>query len=172
MITFTDFLKANGFPTDVTEIGAQQIRDFILHLKQVKAYKHHPFTRPQDKGLSGHAVNCYLMTVRAFYSWLIREEIVLSNPFVKVRIPKPSIKVIPTFSESQIQALVGVITTSTPVGYRDWTMILTLLDTGLRANELVSLRLEDGVVKVCGKGGKERAVPIGARVQRAMWKYL
>jgi len=56
-------------------------------------------------------------------------------------------------------------------------MILMLLDTGLRASELVNLSLEDvnlddGVVKVYGKGDKERVVPIGARVQRAIWNYL
>jgi len=42
--TFRDFLKANGFPTDVAEIGAQELREFILHLQQVKAFEHHPFT--------------------------------------------------------------------------------------------------------------------------------
>ncbi len=163
-----DFLKANGFPTDVAEIGAQELREFILHLQQVKAYKYHPFTRPQDKGLSGHAINCYLRAIRAFWSWLGREEIILSNPFAKVRIPKAPKKVIPTFSESQMQALLGVIHTPTPVGFRDWTMILTLLDTGLRASELVGLtvknvNLDDGIVKVNGKGAKERIVPTGAR---------
>ena len=101
----------------------------------------------------------------------------MSNPFAKVRIPKAPQKVIPTFSESQIQALLGVIHTPTPVGFRDWTMVLTLLDTGLRASELVGLtvknvNLDDGIVKVYGKGAKERIVPIGARVQKAIWKYL
>lgn len=143
----------------------------------MKAYEHHPFTSPQDKGLSGHAINCYLRAIRAFWSWLVHEETILSNPFAKVRIPKPPKKVIPSFSESQIQALLGVIRTSTPVGFRDWTMILTLFDTGMRASELVNLKLEDvnlndGIVKVYGKGAKERIVPIGARVQRAIWKYL
>ena len=175
--TLRDFLEAKGFSSGVTEIGTQELREFILHLQQVKAFERHRFTRPQNKGLSGHAINCYLRAVRAFWSWLVREEIILSNPFAKVRIPKPPRKLIPTFSESQIQALLGVIHTSNPVGFRDWTMILTLLDTGLRASELVGLavkdvNLDDGIVKVNGKGAKERIVPIGSRVQRAIWKYL
>jgi len=170
-------LEAKGFSTDVTEIRPQELREFILHLQQVKAFEHHRFAKPQDKGLSGHAINCYLRAVRAFWSWLVREEIIISNPFDKVRIPKAPTKVIPTFSENQIQGLLGVIHTSTPNGFRDWTMILALLDTGLRASELVGLtlnevNLEDGIVKVKGKGAKERIVPIGARVQRAIWKYL
>jgi len=70
-----------------------------------------------------------------------------------------------------------VIDTSRSAGFRAWTTILILLDTGLRANELVGLtlnevNLEDGIVKVYGKGAKERIVPIGARVQRAIWKYF
>jgi len=175
--TFRDFLEASGFSTDVADIGAQELREFILYLQQVKAYTHHPFTRPQDKGLSGHAINCYLRAVRAFWSWLVRDEIIQSNPLAKVRIPKPPRKVIPTFSESQIRALLGVIDRSRPTGFRDWTIILTLLDTGLRASELAGLKvkdinLDDGVVMVYGKGSKQRMVPIGARVQRAMWKYL
>ncbi|GAG37852.1 unnamed protein product, partial [marine sediment metagenome] len=175
--TLRDFLESSGFSTDVAEIGAQELREFILHLQQVKAFEHHPYTRPQDRQLSGHAINCYLRAIRAFWSWLIRDEIILSSPFAKVRIPKPPKKVIPTFSESQLQALLGMIHTSTPIGFRDWSIILMLLDTGIRASELVGLtvknvNLDDGIVKVNGKGTKERIVPIGARVQRAIWKYL
>jgi len=93
--TLRDFLEAKGFPTDVVEIGTLELREFILHLQQVKAFEHHRFVKPQGKGLSGHAVNCYLRAIRAFWSWLIREEITLSNPFARVRIPKPPKKVIP-----------------------------------------------------------------------------
>ena len=141
--TLRDFLETKEFSTDACEIGTLELREFILHLQQVKAFEHHRFAKPQEKGLSGHAINCYLRAVRAFWSWLVREEVILSNPFVKVRIPKAPTKVIPTFSENQIQSLLGVIHTSTPAGFRDWTMILTLLDTGLRASELINLGLED-----------------------------
>jgi site-specific recombinase XerD len=83
------FLEARRYPADVTEIGAQELREFILHLQQVRAFEHHPFNKPTDKGLSGYAVNCYLRAIRAFWSWLVREEIIMSSPFSKVRIPKP-----------------------------------------------------------------------------------
>ena len=100
--SFTHFLSAKGFPTDVTEIGYQEIREFILHLQSVKAYGRHPFTSQLDRGLSGHTINCYLRSLRAFWSWLVRDEILLSSPFAKIRIPKAPRKVIPTFSESQL----------------------------------------------------------------------
>jgi len=177
LTVFENFLDQEGLPTDVTQVGVQELRRFILYLQGVKAYREHPFTKTQSNGLTGHTINCYLRAIRAFWGWLVSEEIIATNPFAKVRIPKAPRKVIPTFSESQIQALLIVIDTHTPAGFRDWTIILMLLDTGLRASELVGLKLkdinlDDGVVKVYGKGSKERIVPIGARVQRAMWKYL
>ena len=172
-----EFLEANDLPTDVTLIGARELRRFILHLQEVKAWTGHPYIRPRDRGLSGHSVNCYLRSIRAFWSWLVSEEVIHSSPWIKVKIPKPPKKVIPAFSEAQIRALLGAIDRSTREGFRDWTVILTLLDTGLRVTELTNLRLEDvdldeGVLKVCGKGAKERMVPIGARVQRALWRYV
>ena len=174
---FQSFLRSNRLPTDARHIGSQEIRAFILYLQQVRAFEHHRYTKPQTKGLSGHAVNTYLRSIRAFWSWLVREEVITSNPFSKVRVPKPPKKVIHTFSEKQLNAIFKSIDTATPSGSRDYAMILMLLGTGLRASELVGLtmdnvNLEDGMVKVFGKESKERVVPFGAKVQRALWKYL
>ena len=171
------FLRINGLSADVTQLSAHQIREFIQYLQQAPAFENHRYTKPQARGLSGHAINCYLRAIRAFWSWMVREEIIYSNPFAKVTIPKAPRKVIPAFSESQLQALLGAIDSSTPAGFRDSTMIMVLLDSGLRASELLgltvtNLNLDDGVVKVNGKGGKERMVPIGARVRRMIWRYL
>ena len=175
--TLKDFLESREYSTGVIEIGARELREFIFHLQQVRAFEHHPFTKPQTKGLSGHAINCYLRAIRAFWSWLVRDEVITSNPFTKIKIPKPPKKVIATFSDNQLIAILKSINTSTLAGFRDWTMILMLLDTGLRVSELTGLavanvNLEDGLMKVYGKGNKERVVPIGATVQKAVWKYL
>ncbi len=177
LTTLKGFLASREYSTDVTEIGVNELREFILHLQQVRAFEHRPSIRPQARGLSGHAVNTYLRSIRAFWSWLVREEIITSNPFSRVKIPKPPKKMIATFSERQLATLLKVINTATPAGFRDWAMILMLIDTGLRASELAGLtlkdiNLDDGLLKVYGKGNKERVVPIGARVQRALWKYL
>jgi len=174
---FRRFLNSKGYSIDVVDISAREIREFILHLQQIITFEHHPITRPQNKGLSGHSINCYLRAIRAFWSWLVVEEFIITNPFTKVKFPKPPKKVIATFSTKQITSILKTINTSTPAGFRDYTMILMLLDTGLRASELVGLtfdnvNLEDGMVKVFGKGSKERFVPIGAKVQKILWKYL
>ena len=94
-----------------------------------------------------------------------------------MKIPRPARKIIPTFSDFQIQQLLNVIDTRVPEGYRNYTIILTLLDTGMRVSELCHLKvdniwLEDGMLKVLGKGNKERLIPIGKRVQRLLWRYI
>ena len=142
-----------------------------MHFHGKRCFSYHRFNRALERGLSGHTINTYLRSIRAFWSWLVREGIVDANPFDKLRIPKPPRKVIPSFSADQIEQLLGTIDISTPEGYRDQTIILTLLDTGLRVSELAGatlddMGLEEGLIKVTGKGNKERIVPIWKRVRK------
>jgi len=174
---FQDFLTSQGISTDVTQISHHEIRAFILYLRQKRCFSNHRFNHTLGRGLSGHTINCYLRSLRIFFSWLISEDIIEGNPFDRVKIPRPPRKLIPTFSGSQIQHLLNAIDTRTAEGYRDYTTILTLLDTGLRVSELCGLKLdnlwlEDGVLKVLGKGNKERLIPIGKQVQRLLWRYI
>jgi site-specific recombinase XerD len=171
------FLERRADSTDVTRIGPEEIREFIGYLQNTKAFMEHPFTRPQQKGLTGHTINCYLRAVRAFWGWLLAEEFIETNPFDKIVISKPPKKVVTPFSEEQIRALLNIIDTKSAIGFRDWTIILTLLDTGMRVSELTDLKLDDvnlaqRCLKVRGKGNKERIVPFGISVQRAIAKYL
>ena len=96
---FNDFLSVNGLSTDVTQIGAREIRAFIFHLQQKSCFSNHPYSRAQQRGLSGHTINTYMRSIRAFWSWLVEEEIIKSNPFSRLKIPKPPKKVIATFSQ-------------------------------------------------------------------------
>jgi site-specific recombinase XerD len=174
---FRDFLVAAGQSPDVQQVTPRILRAYILYLQQKQCFASHRFNRPQDKGLSGHTINCYLRSLRIFFSWLVSEEIIAANPFDRVKIPRPPRKVIPVFSDSQIRDLLAAIDMSTAEGVRDYTIVLTLLDAGLRVSELCQLTLahvwlEEGMVKVLGKGNKERLVPIGRQVQRALWHYI
>jgi site-specific recombinase XerD len=172
-----DFLHSACLPTDVGDIGPWEIRAFILHLQQKRCFSNHPFSHPQERGLSSHTVNCYLRSIRAFWSWLAAEGIVDINPFTHVRLPRTQKKIIPTFSPNQVFQLFSAIDRQTPEGYRDYAIILTLLDTALRVSELIGIRMDDlwldqGLLKVLGKGGKERLIPIGREVQRVLWRYV
>ncbi len=177
MSYFQSFLTSQSINTDATRISHHEIRAFILYLQQKRCFSNHRFNHTQDRGLSGYTVNCYLRSLRVFLSWLVSEDIIECNPFDRVKIPRPPRKVIPAFSDSQFQRLLNAIDTGTAEGYRDYIIILTLLDTALRVSELCNLKLgnlwlDEGMLKVVGKGNKERLIPIGKQVQRLLWRYI
>ena len=174
---FRDYLTAQGQCTDVTQISRHQIREYTLYLQQKRCFSNHPINRTQDRGLSGHTINCYLRSLKTFFSWLVSEDVIDASPFERVKIPRSPHKVMPSFTDSQIRGLLNAINIKTAEGYRNHTIILTLLDTGLRVSELCGLKLsnlwlEDGMLKILGKGNKERLIPIGKRIQRCLWRYI
>jgi len=171
-----DFLSSEGLSTDVTQISIKEIRAFIAHLQQKRCFSNHPYSKAQQRGLSGHTINTYMRSIRAFWSWLLEEEVINNNLFSRLKIPRPPRKVITTFSQPQLESLLSVISSSAE-GYRDTVIVLTLLDTGLRVNELINLKmdnvwLEEGLIKVLGKGNKERLIPIGRQIRRLLWRYI
>jgi site-specific recombinase XerD len=97
------FLRSEGLPTNVTQIGPREIRTFILYLQQKRRFSGHPFNKTQDRGLSGHTLNCYLRSIRAFWSWLVSEEVMEANPLARLKIPKAPKKVVITFSDLQLE---------------------------------------------------------------------
>jgi site-specific recombinase XerD len=173
---FRNYLQLDGLPTKVESIGVNEIRNFILSLKEAQRFEHHPLIKNHDRKLTGHTINCYLRGLSAFWSWLLKEGFINSNPFDKIKIPKAPKKVITPFTEEQIHSLLRVINTSTAAGLRTYAMVLTFLDTGMRLGELIGLKTGDvdfrnRTVKVLGKGAKERRLPIGKRLLAALWKY-
>jgi len=97
-----------------------------------------------------------MRSIRAFWSWLVEEEIIDGNPFSRLKIPKPPKKIITTFSQHQAE-LLSSVTGGLAEGYRGVVIVLTLLETSLHVNELINLKMEDvwleeGIIKVMGKG--------------------
>ena len=125
-----------------------------------------------------------MMTVRnhvrvltAFASWLEREEYTKTNMLAKLRPPKAPRKVMQTLTPEEIARILACFNTNTATGCRNAAIMCLLLDTGLRCGELLQfkradLHLEDGWLKVMGKGQKERIVPFGNRCARLMQRYI
>lgn len=134
---FRNFLERRNFPTDVSQIHKSHIREFIGYL-QTEAR-----TPRNRKPLSGATVQGYVRTLKAFYSWATREEYIETNPVVKIPIPKAPIKLINTFSSEHIAKLLGLCHRANENGYRNLTILLLLLDSGLRVSELVYIDLSD-----------------------------
>jgi len=135
------------------------MRAFIIYLHQRRCFSNHPYSKAKLRRFPGHTINTYMRSIRAFWSWLAEEEIIESNPFSKLKIPKPPKKIITAFSQHQIDLLLSVMDGSAE-GYRGVVIGFTLLDTGLRMNELINLKMEDvwlekGLIKVLGKGPEQ-----------------
>jgi site-specific recombinase XerD len=169
---FLGFLKIKKLPTQLRQLNKDHIRVFIQYL-QTEAKTPHG-----GKPLSGYTVQGYVRTLKAFFSWATREGYLDSNPMAKIPVPKSMAKVISTFSPEQIVKLSSACQHEHGNGIRNLTMLLLMLDCGLRVSEMVSTDLEDvnlteGLIKIrAGKGGKERVVPVGSFVQKMLWKYV
>lgn len=116
-------------------------------------------------------------TLKRFYQYLVRERRVDADPTLRLEPPKRTPRFPKTLSEADVEALLAGPDVATPLGLRDRAMLETLYATGLRVSELVALRvfqvsLDAGVVRVMGKGSKERLVPLGEEAADWIAKYL
>jgi integrase/recombinase XerD len=112
------------------------------------------------------SINRRLSTLRRFYRLHAAQATTAADPTLRVKSPKLPRSLPRNLSEDQVAALLGAPDTETPLGLRDRAMLETLYATGLRVSELVGLKLSQvsldmGVVRVLGKGNKERLVPLG-----------
>ena len=118
-----------------------------------------------------------LSTLKRFYGYCLRERRVRADPTLKLDAPKRAPRFPKTLSEADVEALLAAPQVDTPLGLRDRAMLEVLYASGLRVSELVSLRtfevnLEAGVLRVLGKGSKERLVPLGEEAVHWLQKYL
>lgn len=169
---FRQYLTMKDYPYVTDQIDKVHIREFIRYL-QTEAR-----TPRGNKSLSPATIQGYVRTLKAFFSWLTREEYIRDNPMTKIPVPKAPVKVITTFNNEQITRLIQLCNKSNGLGHRNLAILLLLLDSGLRVSELTNIELDDvnlveGYIKIrCGKGNKERFVPIGSLVQKSIWKYI
>ena len=118
-----------------------------------------------------------LSALRRFYRLELEHGFVREDPTVRVRAPKKPRTLPKNLSEPQVEALLGAPDPETPLGLRDRAMLEALYATGLRVSELVGLKLgqvslDAGVVRVLGKGSKERLVPLGDEAIEWIRRYL
>ena len=128
-------------------------------------------------GRSPRSLSRYLSGIRQFYQWGLREGRIQKDPSALIESPKLGRGLPKALSEDQVESLLEAPDTETPLGLRDRTMLELMYATGLRVSELVGLELSNinrnqGVVRVMGKGGKERLVPLGEESADWLGRYL
>lgn len=119
----------------------------------------------------------FLSGARGFYQYLLDERLILENPTLQVELPQIGRSLPDTLSETDVEALLAAPDVEEVLGLRDRCMLEVLYACGLRVTELVSLRLDQlntrqGVVRVMGKGAKERLVPMGETALDWLTRYL
>jgi integrase/recombinase XerD len=130
-----------------------------------------------ELGLNPRSMARIISGLKTFYKYLVINELVSFNPLQNIRTPKLP-RVLPeVLSHTEISAMMEIIDFSKLSGERDKTVIMLLYGSGLRVSELVSLSMnnlymDEGFIKVSGKGGKERLVPVGGKTIRQVKYYL
>ncbi|MGA8009643.1 MAG: site-specific tyrosine recombinase XerD [Thiomonas sp.] len=121
--------------------------------------------------------NRRLVVLRRFFRWALRERLRQDDPTLQLDTARQPARRPKTLSEAQVEALLGAPDVDTALGLRDRAMLELLYASGLRVSELVALpvvrlSLDQGVVQIAGKGGKERLVPFGDAAQEWLQRYL
>jgi integrase/recombinase XerD len=170
---FIEWCETQGI-TEVEAVRPNTVRAFLVHLHKTKA-RNRRVAAP--KSLAPETIAGYMRVVRAFFHWCEKEELIQKGHEPTARVPHIKIPedIIPSFTAEQMDAMLRQCDRLTARGYRDYTILLVLMDTGIRARELVGLNLadmhEDHLV-IRGKGEKTREVGLGPTAAKALWKYI
>ncbi len=128
-------------------------------------------------GSRATTANRRLTVFKRFFRWALRERLVAEDATLRLGHARQPLRVPQVLSEAQVEALLGAPDVATPLGLRDRAMLELLYASGLRVSELVTIAtvrvdLRGGVLRVVGKGSKERLVPFGAEAQDWITRYL
>ena len=140
-----------------------------LQLQQFFAARH--------EATKASTANRRLTVFKRFFRWALRQNLLSTDPTLKLQSAKQALRVPKTLSEAQVEALLAAPDVHTALGVRDRAMLELLYASGLRVSELVGLQvfalgLNDNVVRVMGKGSKERLVPYGEVASQWLRAYL
>ena len=123
------------------------------------------------------SANRRLTVFKRYFRWALRESFILADPTLKLQSAKQALRVPKVMSEAQVEALLAAPSSETALGQRDRAMLELMYASGLRVSELVGLKtfhlsLNEGVLRVMGKGNKERLVPFGQLAREAIVDYI
>ncbi len=135
------------------------------------------YAAARHAGTRATTANRRLTVFKRYFRWALRERIVQADPTLRLVSAKQPLRVPKTLSEAQVELLLHAPDTDAPLGLRDRTMLELMYASGLRVSELVQARtvhlsLDDGVLRVLGKGSRERLVPFGAEAHDWLQRYL
>lgn len=159
---FQTFLNESG-NGNYLELDHRDVRVYLAYLN--------------EQGYSRNTISRKIASLRAFYQFLLREEVIAENPFTYVHLKKKNQKLPRFFYEKEMAALFEAVAGEEPLQQRNRGLLEILYGSGLRVSECANLKLGDidwsgGVLLVLGKGNKERYVPFSEHARGALQEYL
>ncbi|MBF5003485.1 site-specific tyrosine recombinase XerD [Diaphorobacter caeni] len=159
---FADWLITQEPPIELNQAGETHLQGYFA--------ARHAETRATS-------ANRRLTVLRRYFHWALREKRITVDPTVRMQAAKQALRVPKTLSQQQVEALLKAPDVDSMLGLRDRTMLELMYASGLRVSELVTLKtfhlgLREGVLRIMGKGGKERLVPFGEEAMRWLERYL
>ena len=157
------FLEMNDNKVSVKKINTSDLTAFIRWVAEI--------------GMSASSQSRIISGIKAFFRYLILENIISNDPSSLIEGPKKGLKIPETLSIEEIDQIINAIDLSHPQGQRNKAIIETLYGCGLRVSELINLKMsnwykKDGFIKVIGKGDKERLIPIGNITAKVLNIYV
>lgn len=180
-----DLRRDRGLSSNTIESYGRDIRQFISYLEQNKI-SIYSVTKTniiayliylQKSGKATSSISRSLASLRSFFQYLVRNNYVEKDPTLNLESPKVEKKLPEILTIDEVELLLKQPNCDEPKGSRDRCMLELLYATGIRVSELVALDVDDinlelGFIRCCGKGMKDRVIPIGSMAQEALSNYI
>ncbi|MDT3700186.1 MAG: tyrosine-type recombinase/integrase [Thermincola sp.] len=172
---FIEYFEDQELELSTASITKEEIKKYILHLKSSKKWTKADHIKCNDT-LSSKSIQTYLRAIKAWIRWMAEEGYVDSEVATSIKLPKAARNVIEILSDEEIEEIYKHLNTKANNRLRDLLIFLTLLECGLRLEELTKLKLSNvrvkqNILKVLGKGNKERFVSFGVNLNKLFFKY-
>jgi integrase/recombinase XerD len=156
---------------------AEWLRDQRLSLNDTTEAQLAGYFAARHTETRATTANRRLTVFKRYFRWALRERRIAADPTLKLQAARQPLRVPKTLTEAQVEALLAAPDVCTPLGLRDRTMLELMYASGLRVSELVGLKvlalgMNEGVLRVLGKGSKERLVPFGEVARLWIGRYL
>jgi len=175
---FFNFLELNNLMKPIDELGKEALEAYIIHRKAAKKWPNNPHIKEENKGgLSPYSIQGDVRAIKVFWSWLLYQGYIENNALAKFPLPKVPKTLIKTLTIEQIKLLLKTIDKYSPVGARNYCILMLLIDSGMRISEVTGiqiahLNLSKGIVKIIGKGQKERLIPFSHFTSKELINYI
>ena len=173
LVEFIGWYDRSGSEPTADDFTVANVEAFLSDLRQRRKWASHPTTPTSAELVSGGYVDGFVRAFRAFASWLYEQGYTEDNRLARFKYRPAKPPIIEPLTGDEVRAVLKATTS-----LRDQALITTMVDTGLRASEILSLKMSDariedtsGMLLVMGKGGRQRVVPIDAHTQRILVQY-